>query len=98
MVNNYKCIFNITYFRKHALLKCVMPADTTKYNIPDFKVLGRDLEEIIHGILSIKNLPEEIYLISLKSEGVDEEIFPDINDLCNRLNETEGKEIFKLLT
>lgn len=92
--------FNITYFEEHALLqiKCLEPI--YKYGVPDFKVLGKEPEEITKEILDIeKRLPEgQRYLMSIEDGGFSTEIIPEkpLEELCQDLN--KGEEIFKLAT
>jgi len=96
--------FNITYFEKHALLKikCIGPVKYGEYGVPDFKVLGRESEEIIKEILNIeKRLPEgQRYLMSIEDGGLSTEIIPKktLEELYQDLNKEVPNASFELAT
>ena len=96
MVNNSKYYFNITRFFGHALLR----SNYGKYDIPSFKVLGRNPKIIAQSILEIEEIlpPGEFNFCSEKNEGISDEIYPkkELEELCNMLNEGKEEAIFKL--
>jgi len=103
MVNNPQYYFNITYLEEHAVLRCNIPYAikyNLRYNIPDFRVLGRSLKEITEKILDIeRNLPTgKVNLSSIENEGAGK-IIPKktLSRLCNMLNKEKGEKIFKLI-
>lgn len=100
--NVSKYYFNITYFEKDALLqiKCIGPVIYSEHGVPDFKVLGKESEEITKEISDIeKRLPKgKRYLMSIKDGGLSTKIVPKetLEELCTILN--KEKKIFTLAT
>jgi len=95
-----KYYFNITYFKRMALLRCQFPSGV-KYSLPQISSLNKKLKEIKEAILDIDQyLPKgEKIIISEKAKEGDFGIplhKGTLSKLCNLLNKEE--EIFKLAT
>ncbi len=103
MVNDYKCIFNVTYAEKNAILRCQFP-EGTSYTLPQISFLNRELEKIRDEILKIEGYVPRAKRIIISDEGGDEGDFGKIipkktlSRLCNMLNKKKKNITFKLAT
>jgi len=103
MVNDYKCIFNITYAENCAILRCQFP-EGTEYTIPQINLLNKKLDVIRDKILKIEVLTppeaERIIISDKGDEGDFGKVIPKktLSRLCNMLNKEKNEIIFKLAT